>query len=169
MAREPAPPLLDPAGATGRAQTRAALWATAATGTASTLVFTVGLGWTGLWSGLAATAIVVGFFLAGLTPIRLSGAMGEKAGIGLVLLLTTYAFRLAVAVLLLNRLGSSGHLSGDAVGFTIVFGAVAWTLGQAWVGLRRHDPLDIADHRQDDPTAEVAPPAAIDPSRPVAG
>ncbi|MCW2621602.1 MAG: hypothetical protein JWL64_1204 [Frankiales bacterium] len=139
------PPLLTPTGVTGRRQTRFATGAVLVVGGLVTVAATAVLGWSGLWSGLAAVVVVLAFFYAGLTPLKLTGVMGEKAAVGLMVLLLNYTFRLVAVLVVLVALGRSGRLDGDALGLTIIASALAWMLGQAWIGLRHHDPLDLPD------------------------
>lgn len=77
------------------------------------------LGGAGVVSGLAAAVVVVAFFAGGSLPMLLTGQQ-DSAGLGLVVLLTNYAFRLGFALLVLLVAVGAGWADRRAVGVSVV-------------------------------------------------
>lgn len=124
-------------------QTRRAGQLVAVTGTACAVVAAAAVGWAGLAAGLFGTLAVLAFFSAGLAPLRLAGLWGERPGPGFAVLLTAFSVRLVALVVVLRVLVGAGAVDSGALGLTVVVCALAWVVGQAVVGLRAHDPLDV--------------------------
>ncbi len=78
------------------------------------------LGGRGVASGLVAAAVVAAFFSSGSLPLRMTGGAGAPGGLGLLVLLTNYAFRLAAALLLLAVASGAGWVDRRAVGVSVI-------------------------------------------------
>jgi hypothetical protein len=127
-------------------QTRTAALAVVATGVLCAVVATVVEGGDGLWSAVLGTVAVLGFFVAGLTPLLRSGLFEGSGGAGMVVVLVGYVVRLVALVVLVTLVTALADLHRGSLGLTIIACSAAWVLGAAVAGLRGHVPLDIPDH-----------------------
>jgi ATP synthase protein I len=100
---------------------------TAVVGAACAVAAGLSAGRPGVYGALVATAVVVGFFWFGLLPLLV--VRGEQAGpaFGLGVLLLTYTFRLAAALLVLRLLTRSGTVDRHWLGLTVIACALAWS------------------------------------------
>ena len=118
--RRPAPVRRRPVG-----QVAAAV--TVAVGVLCGLVGGVAVGWPGLLAGLLAAVVVVVFLGSSGVPMLLLRGFEGNAGLGLVVLLVNYVFRLVAALLLLALAVGAGLADRAAVGLTVVVCTLAWT------------------------------------------
>ena len=101
--------------------------ATLAVGLLCSVVAWVVAGPEGLVSGLLATLLVVAFLWSGLVPLYVTRALESRVGVGLSVLLLTYALRLALVLVILRVAARSEYLDGRWLGLTMIGCALIWT------------------------------------------
>ncbi|HSI92216.1 MAG TPA: hypothetical protein VK925_01900, partial [Jiangellaceae bacterium] len=82
----------------------------------------------GLTGGLAATVIVVAFLSTGQVPVLIAQAPQSYAGLSLVVLLLTYALRLALVLAAFVLLNRTDFVDSRWLGLTAVAAALTWTI-----------------------------------------
>lgn len=127
-------------------QTRTAVVVTAAVGALCTLVAGLAQGADGLWSGVLGTVAVLGFFVAGLTPILRSRMFERGGGAGMAVVLVGYVVRLVLVIVVVSLVVALADLHRQSLGLTVIACSAAWVVGTAVVALRGHVPLDVPDH-----------------------
>ena len=110
--------------------------ATLATGLLCSAVAWVVAGPEGLVSGLLATLLVVAFLWSGFVPLYVTRALRSRVGVGLGVLLLTYALRLALVLVVLRLAAPSEYLDGRWLGLTMIGCALTWTAVHVAVVLR---------------------------------
>ena len=101
--------------------------ATLAAGMLCSAVAWVVAGPEGLVSGLLATILVVAFLWSGLVPLHVTRALESRVGVGLGVLLLTYALRLALVLVVLRLAAPTEYLDGRWLGLTMIGCALTWT------------------------------------------
>ena len=127
--------------------------ATLATGVVAAALGAAASGTGGVLAALVGTALALFFLSAGALPLVVAGdASGDRGRLGFLVLGTTYALRLVVAVAVLTAAEASGHVDTPVMGLTVIACALTWTAALAAFGLRRsgQPALDMS----------LAPPAA---------
>ena len=104
--------------------------ATAAVGAACAVIGAFALGGRGALSALLATAVVLGFFWSGQLPLLVARVVPDAPGLALVVLMTNYALRLLLALVLLAAAARADLVDGGAVGLTLIACALTWTTAQ---------------------------------------
>ncbi len=105
--------------------------ATLAAGVLCAVVAGLRLGAPGVVSALLATAVVAAFFRSGLLPLALAGERAERGGLALLVLLTNYALRLVLVLLVLAAAAARGWVDRGAVGLALVVCTLVWTTASA--------------------------------------
>ena len=105
---------------------RAAPLVTLVAGVACAAVAGVALGWLGVRSALLATALVASFFWSGLVPLLLARLSERAAALSMIVLLTNYALRLVLALVVLAAATRSGWVDGGAAGLTLIACSLSW-------------------------------------------
>ena len=99
-------------------------------GGACAVVAGVQLGATGAVSAVLAALVVVVFFWSGLLPFLLAGPDAARGGLAMLVLLTNYALRLVLALVLLQAASRAGLVDPQALGVSLVVCALVWTAAQ---------------------------------------
>lgn len=87
----------------------------------------------GAAGALAATVVVVAFFWTGAIPLLLVGSDLSRAGLGLLVLMTTYALRLVLALAVIAVAARSAAVDRQWLAGTLIALTLVWTGAQ--VGL----------------------------------
>lgn len=104
--------------------------ATGVAGLACAVVAGAQLGGTGVVSALLAAVVVAVFFWSGLLPFLLAGPDAARGGLAMLVLLTNYALRLVLALVLLQAASRAGAVDAQALGVSLVVCALVWTAAQ---------------------------------------
>ena len=120
------------------ARQRTGSLATLAVGVLAGVVGAVVSGTDGVVSAVVGTALVLFFLSAGALPLVVAGdGSGDRGKLGFLVLGTTYALRLVVAIAVLTAADASGDVDTRVMGLTVIACALGWTMTQAVLGLRR--------------------------------
>ena len=92
----------------------------------------------GARAALVGAVLVLFFLSAGALPLVIAGdGSGDRGRLGFLVLATTYALRLVIAVAVLTAASASGGIDSRVMGLTVIGCALVWTGTQAFLGLRR--------------------------------
>ena len=83
------------------------------------------VGSSGVAAGLVAGVLVLAFLASGAIPLTLSQGLGDPAGLGLLLLLVNYAFRLVAALVVVVLLVRLGWIDREVTGVSVIVCALA--------------------------------------------
>jgi ATP synthase protein I len=121
---------------------RIAALTTTVAGVVAVLVGFVAVGGAGPLSALVGLLLVLGFLSAGSLPLLVAGDGSHgRDKLGFLVLGTTYALRLVLAIAVLTVADASGSVDSNVMGLTVIACALVWTATQVVLGsVRRHQP-----------------------------
>lgn len=125
---------------------RIAAATTTLAGLVAVLAGFVAVGGDGPLSAVVGLVLVLVFLSAGSLPLVVAGDGTQgRDKLGFLVLGTTYALRLVLAIAVLTVADSSGSVDSNVMGVTVIVCALVWTGTQAVLGtMRRHQPtLDV--------------------------
>ncbi len=107
----------------------------------------------GILAALAATVVVVAFFWTGAIPVLLVGGDTSRAGLGFLVLMTTYVLRLVTAFAVVAVAAATTVVDRRWMAVTIIALTLVWTSAQVALLGRSRVLLEPVDSRLDGPPA----------------